>query len=360
MKVPFLYIWHVFSNPENPKRKNNPHKMKKAIYLLGLAFFFSVAVNAQANNAILFAENGEKFQVILNGILQNATPETNVKMTQLVADHYKARIVFADAKLGFVDFNMFFNEMGSEVTWNIKQNNKGQYVTRYVSAVPIAQAPQTPSSQTVVVYTTTAPVSEPVGSTTTTTTHSQTTTSNGGSDNISINMGVSGTDMDGTGGGSISINASGFGMEDGATTSSSTTTTTTTHSSTTTTTGSTPVYTNTPPPTQVVYVQGYNGKIGCPMPMNPADFGDMKETIRSKDFESTKLTIAKQVLQNNCLTSQQVKEVLTLFDFETTKVDYAKYAYDHTYDLGNYYKINDAFEFESSVTDLNNYISAKR
>ena len=81
MKVPFLYIWHVFSNPENPKQKNNPHKMKKAIYLLGLAFFFSVAVNAQANNAILFAENGEKFQVILNGILQNATPETNVKMT---------------------------------------------------------------------------------------------------------------------------------------------------------------------------------------------------------------------------------------------------------------------------------------
>ena len=131
--------------------------MKKALYLTGLAFFFTVALMAQANNAILFAENGEKFQVILNGILQNQTPETNVKMTELVADHYKCRIVFADTKLGFVDFNMFFNEMGSEITWNIKQNNKGQYVTRYVSAVPIAQAPQTPASQTVVVYTAVAP-----------------------------------------------------------------------------------------------------------------------------------------------------------------------------------------------------------
>jgi len=335
--------------------------MKKALYLTGLASFFTVALMAQANNAILFTENGEKFQVILNGILQNQNPETNVKMTELVADHYKCRIVFADTKLGFVDFNMFFNEMGSEVTWNIKQNNKGQYVTRYVSSVPVAQAPQTPPSQTVVVYTTVAP---PVSQTTTTTTHSQTTTTNGGgTDNVNINMGITGVE----GGGSISINASGFGMDDGTMNSSSTTTTT--HSTTTTTTtsgsgtvmtGSGMAITNTPPPTQVVYVQGYNGRIGCPVPMNPADFNDMKETIRSKDFENTKLTIAKQVLQNNCLTSQQVKEVVSLFDFENTKVDYAKYAYDHTYDVGNYYKINDAFEFESSVTDLNNYISGKR
>ena len=334
--------------------------MKKALYLTGLAFFFSVALMAQANNAILFAENGEKFQVILNGILQNQTPETNVKMTELVADHYKCRIVFADTKLGFVDFNMFFNEMGSEITWNIKQNNKGQYVTRYVSAVPIAQAPQTPASQTVVVYTAVAP---PVTQTTTTTVHSQTTTSDGMSgENVNINMGVSGMD----GGGNISINASGFGMDNGGM-ATSTTTTTTTHSSTTTTTGTGTVVTgsgmaitNTPPPAQVVYVQGYNGKVGCPIPMSPADFGDMKETIRSKDFEDTKLTIAKQVLQNNCLTSQQVKEVMSLFDFENTKLDYAKYAYDHTYDVGNYYKVNDAFEFESSTSDLSKYISSKR
>lgn len=334
--------------------------MKKSLYLLGFALFFTVAAFAQANNAILFTENGEKFQVVLNGVLQNQTPETNVKMTQLVADHYKCRIVFADAKLGFVDFNMFFSEMGSEVTWNIKQNNKGQYVTRYVSGVPLAEAPQSAPSQTVVIYTATpVAVVEPVGTTTTTTTHSQTTTSSGGSDNVNINMGINAND----GGGSISINASGLGMNDGdmSSSSSTTTTTTTTHSTTTTSSGSGMVVTNTPPPpTQVVYVQGYSGKVGCPIPMSPGDFGDMKETIRSKDFESTKLTIAKQVLQNNCLTSQQVKEVMTLFDFESTKLDYAKYAYDHTYDIGNYYKINDAFEFESSVTDLSNYISAKR
>jgi hypothetical protein len=187
--------------------------MKKALYLLSMAFFCCSAVFAQSNNAILFTENGEKFQVVLNGILQNATPETNVKMTGLVADAYKARIVFADTKLGYLDFNMYFNEMGSEVTWNIKQNNKGQYVTRYVSGIPIAQAPPTPATQTVVVYTTTAPAPAPVvsnGVTTTTTTQSQSTTVQGTSgDDVHINMGVN---VDGAGG-NISINASGMGLE---------------------------------------------------------------------------------------------------------------------------------------------------
>lgn len=335
--------------------------MKKALYLLSMAFFCCSAVFAQSNNAILFTENGEKFQVVLNGILQNATPETNVKMTGLVADAYKARIVFADTKLGYLDFNMYFNEMGSEVTWNIKQNNKGQYVTRYVSGIPIAQAPPTPATQTVVVYTTTAPAPVPVvssGVTTTTTTQSQSTTVQGTSgDDVHINMGVN---VDGAGG-NISINASGMGLEDNAA-STTTTTTTTTHTSTTTSSGGAVVY-NTPPPAtqpvQVVYVTGYNGKVGCPVPMAPEAFSEFKETVRSKDFENTKLTIAKQVLRDNCLTASQVKETLSLFDFENTKLDFAKYAYDHTYDVGNYYKVNDAFEFESSVSDLNKYISTK-
>jgi hypothetical protein len=135
----------------------------------------------------------------------------------------------------------------------------------------------------------------------------------------------------------------------------STTTTTTTTSRTVTTTSG-PV----DPEPAVVYVPGYSGKTGCPRPIAPGEFNDMKETIRSKDFENTKLTIAKQILQNNCVTASQVRELITLFDFENTKLDFAKYAYDRTYDIGNYYKVNDAFEFESSVDDLNKYISTRK
>jgi hypothetical protein len=311
----------------------------KHLIFLSIFILSSIYSKGQASNAILFAENGEKFQVVLNGILQNSTPETNVKLTQLIANNYKCKIIFADTKLGYVDFNLMFPNPGYEVTWNIKQNKKGEYVVRYVSDVPIAQAPPTPSSQSEVIYTST-----PATEVTTTTTTRQ--VSKTGGEDININMGVN-ADGQGT---NISINASGM---DGTSETGYSGTTTTTTTTTRTTTSST----IEPAPT-VVYVTGYTGKVGCPVPLSPNEFNDMKQTISSKDFENTKLTIAKQILQNNCLTATQVREIVGLFDFENTRLDYAKFAYDRTYDIGNYYKVNDAFEFESSVDDLNKYISA--
>ncbi|HPA31317.1 MAG TPA: DUF4476 domain-containing protein, partial [Bacteroidia bacterium] len=91
----------------------------------------------------------------------------------------------------------------------------------------------------------------------------------------------------------------------------------------------------------------------------PQDFSDLKQSISSKSFEDSKMTIAKQVLRNNCLFTSQVKELMGLFTFEESKLDFAKYAYDFTYDIGNYFKVNDMFTFESSIDDLNNYINSR-
>jgi hypothetical protein len=303
--------------------------------LLLAAMLLSLQLSAQNSNAIFFTENGERFQVVLNGVLQNSNPETNVKLTELPAPHYKCRILFADTKLGYVDFNLVFPEQGHEVTYNIKKNNKGEYVVRYVSDIPIAQAPPAPSTQPVIVYSTTPAV------TTTTTTVQQSHTTSPGGENFNLNI------QAGEEGGSISIHAGGMNDASGY----SSTTTTTTRSVTTTT--------HDAPPSEVVYVTGYSGRVGCQAPMNQSEFDDVKRTISSKDFENTKLTISKQILQRNCLTSSQVRDLLGVFDFESTKLDFAKFAYDRTYDVGNYYKVNDAFEFESSVEDLNEYISSR-
>ncbi len=94
--------------------------------------------------------------------------------------------------------------------------------------------------------------------------------------------------------------------------------------------------------------------------MSQNDFQRLKTTIDSKSFEDSKLTISKQVLNNNCLLTSQVKDIMLLFSFEATRLDFAKYAYGYTYDLGNYYLVNDAFTFESSIDDLNNYIGSQR
>lgn len=305
----------------------------------------SLAAKSQTSNAIFFAENGEAFNLVLNGILQNEKAETNVKLTGLNAPSYKTRVIFSDKSLGYVDYNLNFVTMGNEVSYTIKKNSKGAYVVRYVSEVPLAQAPPPAPNQTVITYTTVPPV----GSTTTTTQRTTTTTS-GNPDNVSINMGVN---VDGQGG-NMSMNVSGM---DGNVQSSSTTTTTTTHTTSSSTVYEQPTPQPTPPPAHVVYVEGYNGRIGCAVPMSSGDFESFKGSVNSKSFEDSKMTLAKQVLNTNCLTSSQVREVMGLFTFEETKLDFAKYAYGHTYDLGNYYKVNDAFQFESSIEELNTYIN---
>jgi hypothetical protein len=49
---------------------------------------------------------------------------------------------------------------------------------------------------------------------------------------------------------------------------------------------------------------------------------------------------------------------MLLFSFESTRLDFAKFAYAYTLDLRNYYKLNDAFTFESSIDDLDKYIQS--
>jgi len=104
---------------------------------------------------------------------------------------------------------------------------------------------------------------------------------------------------------------------------------------------------------------GYSGPVGCGMPMTTAEFADAQKSIESKSFEETKMTMAKQIGRDRCFTVDQVKSIMSTFSFEDSKIEFAKYAYDRTHDIGNYYKLKDAFTFESSVDDLNKFLEGK-
>lgn len=99
-----------------------------------------------------------------------------------------------------------------------------------------------------------------------------------------------------------------------------------------------------------------NPPVGVGMPRG--QFEALKATIQSKSFESTKLTVAAQALQANMMSAQQVKELMDLMSFESTKLTLAKAAYGRTVDRQNYYLVDDAFDFESSVTELAQYINS--
>jgi hypothetical protein len=92
--------------------------------------------------------------------------------------------------------------------------------------------------------------------------------------------------------------------------------------------------------------------------MPAADFQTLKAAVADKAFDSSKLTLAEQAAGANNLSAQQVFELVQLMDFESSKLALAKYAYGHTADKNNYYVVSNAFDFESSITDLSTYINS--
>jgi hypothetical protein len=71
-------------------------KLKNKLLILMLSLTACTNLFAQNSNLIFFTENGERFTVILNGVRQNNSPETNVKITDLPAPSYKLKVIFDD------------------------------------------------------------------------------------------------------------------------------------------------------------------------------------------------------------------------------------------------------------------------
>jgi hypothetical protein len=109
---------------------------------------------------------------------------------------------------------------------------------------------------------------------------------------------------------------------------------------------------------QVVYVPDYAGTIGCTPPVTPERFKNMMQAVRNQNFEDGKLRVAKQIIKlNYCMTVNQLVQILRLFDFDESKLKLAKFAYHYVYDIENFYKVNNVFDFESNAKKLDRYIN---
>ncbi|AKD02881.1 DUF4476 domain-containing protein [Pontibacter korlensis] len=84
------------------------------------------------------------------------------------------------------------------------------------------------------------------------------------------------------------------------------------------------------------------------------------EAIRSRDFESTKLSIARDALRGGSIMADDLKRLLLQFDHESTRVEFAKYAYDSLCDREHFYYIYDLFRFDSSVRELEEFSRRRR
>lgn len=342
-------------------------------FTLLLTLLISSQFIAQNSKLTFFTEDGQRFYVILNGLRYNDNPQTNVQVENLQPQAYKAKIIFEDQTLGEANKNLLVDP-GQAYTFNIRERKenavatwarqaksevknefdgdnidqdysdpKEKYVIRFMGQVALQQAPpprQPAAQQPAPANPATAyPSASQTTTTTTTTTSSSSNAQPANSGSVSMNINISASDNGQSGNAGISMNATEHYQES----SNTTVTTTTTQGS-----GA--------PAADHYVMPGYNGPYGCPWPMTPEDFAAAKGTISSKTWDETRISIAKQVTQANCLFADQVKEIADLMEWEETKLDYAKFAYPYTYDQGNYFKVHNTFEWETSIEELNRAI----
>ncbi|MBK8500339.1 MAG: DUF4476 domain-containing protein [Flavobacteriales bacterium] len=333
--------------------------MKQLVPLAAFALFCANPTIAQTSDLVFFTDDGAKFTLIVDGDVKNAAPTTRVVATGIRTESPMVIVKFEDAGIPQLRKPGYF-PLGKEYTVMVTTNKKGERVLRPTGEAALGTAKAEPVKPRPDSFTEDAPartqtqtqtqgVNQTIdaGGVQQTTTVTVTEEGGGTGENMNMSMGVNG----------VGINMN-VGFTDGTGSSTTTTRTTTTRTTTTTTVDDAEVV---PPPVRAepYRMPGYSGPIGCAMPMTSTEFNDAKASISSKSFEDSKMTLAKQVARDRCFSADQVKGIMGLFGFEDSKLEFAKFAYDHTHDLGNYYKVNDAFGFESSIDELNEYIQSR-
>lgn len=95
-----------------------------------------------------------------------------------------------------------------------------------------------------------------------------------------------------------------------------------------------------------------------PPVMNDMMFQQLKRTVESESFDSSRVELLESTLRNNFFTSHQIKELMMLISFDSGRLQFAKSAYTRTVDPENYFVVREALSFASSRTELTKYISS--
>lgn len=95
----------------------------------------------------------------------------------------------------------------------------------------------------------------------------------------------------------------------------------------------------------------------CQQAVCDAEFNQILGTLNNINFDSSRLNVAKQIVSNKYLTTEQVIQIINLFSFDSSRLEFAKYAYGHTVDKNRYFQTYNSFSFDSSVNELSEYIA---
>lgn len=91
---------------------------------------------------------------------------------------------------------------------------------------------------------------------------------------------------------------------------------------------------------------------GACEPAEPLAIEQLILRIDANDFDEGKLTEVKEFLENHCLSTTQLANVLQKFSFEEDKINVIKAALDKLSDPANIETVLAELEFESSKNEI--------
>lgn len=386
------------------------------ITLLLLAFvltgYAAVAQRIKTGNLTVFSEDGSKFFLELNGLRYNTVAQTNVRVEELPNPYYSCKIVFADTRKPVLTKKTLMlsdvDDVMQDVTYRIKKDRKGRRTLNFYSQAPVQQNMVRPKNCAVyrcgraddmimgadgTLYTQVTTVQQTnnesfgvnmggigvsvtaPGTTTTTTTTTTTGTGYGNQNGYNQNNGYN----NGNGNGYNQGNSNGYGNTNGYNQGNNNGYNQNNNGYNQNNNNNGYGQNNGNNQNNNGYNNNGNNQNGygnnngnnqnnnqgnangvCRVAMNSGDFESAKSAIKDNHFEDTKISFAKEIIANNCISAAQALAFVQLITFEEGRMDVAKYAYNFCIDKNNYYKVNSAFTFESSKTELNDYVKLQR
>lgn len=100
-----------------------------------------------------------------------------------------------------------------------------------------------------------------------------------------------------------------------------------------------------------------NGYNGYQFGMSEQSFNQLLGATANETFDDGKLSIVRQALRYNDLSTNQVISFVKLFTFDSGKLEVAKMAFRKAVDKENYYLVSNEFTFSRSKNKLNDYIN---
>lgn len=86
--------------------------------------------------------------------------------------------------------------------------------------------------------------------------------------------------------------------------------------------------------------------------ISPPDVAALVQALQRRSFDSSRLDFAKQALSQTAIRADDFRQILRTFDFDASRAELATFGYPYIADRQNFYRVYDAFDFESNARSV--------